>query len=213
MLKPGAEYSRYVRPVLLLVILTIFTKLGAPFRVRMHFDINDLTLIGLFVALTAGSLITLRLFKLKHSHSQTTYGINLGGALLPMALCCWLISQDNLPLWPGILIVLLVAAVVYPLTQTSSRYGIRIYLAGGIFAAALAVQWLPAEQRHSWAFIGGVLGTLIGGDLLHISRLEQTLEGEDHSITLGSDGIMDAIFVSGLLSLLAADTLDYYALL
>jgi uncharacterized membrane protein len=52
------------------------------------------------------------------------------------------------------------------------------------------------------AFISGVLGTLIGADILNLKRAQKISPG---LISIGGAGVFDGIFLIGIVSALLAD--------
>ena len=73
--------------------------------------------------------------------------------------------------------------------------------------AAVGALVLGGENYLVWAYTGAVLGTLIGGDLLHLPQLKQLVARTQGPILIGAGGVMDAIFLSGLLAMMTAEAL------
>ncbi len=62
-----------------------------------------------------------------------------------------------------------------------------------------AMIYLPVSLLPPVAFAGGVLGTLIGADLLHLKQIERTTPGV---LSIGGAGVFEGIALCGLFALL-----------
>ena len=145
--------------------------------------------------------------------ARVTLGINLGGAIVPLFIGLYLGREQMPEPLPLLLLCALVALVVYPLSRISARRGVVIHLAGAILVAALGAVWLGGRHYLLWAYWAAVLGTLIGGDLLHLSQLLRRRRARRHGVFIGGAGLMDAIFLSGLFAMLTAELLQQHDLL
>jgi len=67
-----------------------------------------------------------------------------------------------------------------------------------IFSVLLALALTP-EYAASCAFISGVWGTLIGGDILNLGRVRKVSPG---MISIGGAGVFDGIFLVSIISFL-----------
>lgn len=132
---------------------------------------------------------------------ETIVAVNVGGCLIPTGLAIYEIGHllfDSPQSFPWLAIVVAGnIAVCYRLAQPVS--GIGIALPGLVPAAVAAVSaiWLVPEQAPQAAFIAGVLGPLIGADLLHLHDIK-TLETGIASI--GGAGTFDGIILSGIVA-------------
>ena len=66
-------------------------------------------------------------------------------------------------------------------------------------AAAISAILIAESLAPSVAFAGGILGTLIGGDLLHLKEIERMSAGV---LSIGGAGVFDGIAMCGLFALL-----------
>ena len=69
---------------------------------------------------------------------------------------------------------------------------------------AVGLTWLlgaPEDLRASVAFTAGVLGPLIGADLMHLRDISRMSVGV---LSIGGAGTFDGIVLSGVLAALAA---------
>jgi len=129
----------------------------------------------------------------------TTLAVNVGGALIPVALSGYLISQINvgvsLPILLGV-----VTVVVNRLARPVRGMGIGVPgLAPPLVAALGAYLLCSPELRAPCAYIASTLGILIGADLLNLKEIRQ-LGAPVASI--GGAGTFDAIFLSGIIAVL-----------
>jgi uncharacterized membrane protein len=132
---------------------------------------------------------------------ETIIAVNVGGCLIPAGLAIYEIghllfdSPQSLP-WLAIAVAINIA-ICYRLAQPVS--GVGITLPGLVPAAVAAVSafWLVPEQAPQVAFVAGVLGPLIGADLLHLRDIA-TLETGVASI--GGAGTFDGIVLSGIVA-------------
>ena len=129
----------------------------------------------------------------------TTLAVNVGGALIPVALSGYLISQINFGLSLPILLVV-VTVVVNRLARPVRGMGIGVPGLVPPLVAALGAYLLCApELRAPCAYIASTLGILIGADLLNLGQIRQ-LGAPVASI--GGAGTFDAIFLSGIIAVL-----------
>jgi uncharacterized membrane protein len=139
----------------------------------------------------------------RYASDSTIVAINVGGAIVPMLIVVYLLMQ-----WPGILgPALLGTAIVTLIVHRSARPIPGVGIATPMFVppivAALAAYFLsgPSGHRDAIAFVSGVMGTLIGADLLNLSKLRD-LGAPVASI--GGAGTFDGIFLTGIVAVLLA---------
>jgi uncharacterized membrane protein len=129
----------------------------------------------------------------------TVLAVNVGGALIPVALSVYLITQINFGLSLPILLAV-VTVVVNRLARPVRGMGIAVPGLVPPLVAALGAYFLcPMELRAPCAYIASTMGILIGADLLNLGRIRQ-LGAPVASI--GGAGTFDAIFLSGIIAVL-----------
>ncbi|MCX7705459.1 MAG: DUF1614 domain-containing protein [bacterium] len=124
--------------------------------------------------------------------------INLGGAIIPLCLCVYLMLKANfLPLFFSTIIS---SIVCYHLSSVVPGIGVQIpALIPPIVSAFLAFLFSP-KNKIPVAYISGVLGVLIGADLMNLGNL-----GNFQGImSIGGAGVYDGIFLVGIISVLLA---------
>ncbi|UEC42400.1 MAG: conserved membrane protein of unknown function [Methanothrix sp.] len=141
----------------------------------------------------------------KSVKNETTVAVNVGGALIPIFVSAYLLIS-----YPSVAAVALagiavVALVTHAVARPIRGLGIATPLFIPPLAAALSAILLTAafcpipECRFVTAYVGGVLGTLIGADILNLHRIAD-LGAPVASI--GGAGTFDGIFITGAIAVL-----------
>jgi uncharacterized membrane protein len=141
--------------------------------------------------------------------NETLLAINVGGAIIPVLISAYLFMQFPESLRLAGIGVAIVAIVTHALARPIKGVGIATpalvppltsALAAVLLTSAIHTPSCPAETcRVIIAYTGGVLGTLIGADLLNLGKIKN-LGAPVASI--GGAGTFDGIFLSGFLALL-----------
>lgn len=141
--------------------------------------------------------------------NETVLAINVGGAIIPVLISAFLLTQfpPSLPL-AGIGVAA-VAIITYSVARPIHGVGIATpalvppltaVLAAILLTSVIHIPGCPADPcRVVIAYTGGVLGTLIGADLLNLGKIKN-LGAPVASI--GGAGTFDGIFLSGFIALL-----------
>ncbi|MEO0867245.1 MAG: DUF1614 domain-containing protein [Cyanobacteria bacterium J06642_11] len=159
----------------------------------------------LLIAIIIGSTINLPLYEkpLRPAglfwHQPTKVTLNVGGGLIPVLLALYQFTQGH-----GIAILAttaIVTTVSYYAAQVVPGRGIRMNAMIAPLTAVVCAWILGAAAAPSVAFAGGILGTLIGADLLHLQEIERLSSG---TLSIGGAGVLDGIALCGLFALLLA---------
>jgi uncharacterized membrane protein len=136
----------------------------------------------------------------RQERTQTSVlAVNVGGALIPLALSVYLISQIKFGVSLPLLLVV-VTVVVNRLARPVRGMGIGVPgLVPPLVAALGAYLFCSPELRAPCAYIASTMGILIGADLLNLGRIYK-LGAPVASI--GGAGTFDAIFLSGIIAVL-----------
>jgi uncharacterized membrane protein len=214
---------------LLLVILAVVAALvffgvigfafsGVGFSPLMVVAILAATLLGSFINIPLVKLKTsvpvvkeefvdffglrYRIPRVQYSTSVTTIAVNVGGALIPAIVSIYLLSQAALM---TVLYSAVAVAVVALITRLVARpvKGVGIVTPAFIppLAAAITAILIAPEASLVVAYVSGVLGTLIGADLLNLGRI-RNLGAPVASI--GGAGTFDGVFLSGIIAVILA---------
>jgi uncharacterized membrane protein len=131
---------------------------------------------------------------------RTVIAINVGGALIPTLLSLYLLLKNRI--WNSAAVATLVVTVAcYLLAQPVPGIGIAIpSLIPPIIAATVALL-VARTNVAAVAYISGSLGTLIGADLLNLSKV-QGLGAP--VVSIGGAGTFDGVFLTGIIAVLLA---------
>jgi uncharacterized membrane protein len=146
--------------------------------------------------------MTYRIPRVEYGQAVTTIAVNVGGALIPAAVSVYLLVQADLntilySLVGVVAVTLVTSAVARPVNGVGI---VTPALIPPVAAAAVALVLLPS-QPITVAYVSGVLGTLVGADLLNL-RVISKLGAPVASI--GGAGTFDGVFLSGIIAVLIA---------
>ncbi len=130
----------------------------------------------------------------------TILAINLGGAVIPIALSLYLLFKNAIWL-PAIVATVVVSAVCYSVATPVQGAGIVIPLfIPPLVACAVSciVAWREAAPV---AYVSGSLGTLIGADLMNLDSIRNL---GTPVASIGGAGTFDGIFVTGIFAVILA---------
>ncbi len=131
---------------------------------------------------------------------RTVLAINLGGAVIPLALSIFLLIKHRIYAEAAVGVTVMSLAI-YLLARPVPGVGIAIPpLVPPILAAAVA---LIISRRHAapLAYIAGSMGCLLGADVFNLNRIQE-LGAPIASI--GGAGISDGVFLTGIIAVLLA---------
>jgi len=141
--------------------------------------------------------------------NETILAVNVGGAIIPVLISAYLLTKFPSSLLMAGAGILIVTLITYSVARPIRGIGIATPALIPPLAAALAailLTWAfqipgcPIDQcRVVTAYTGGVLGTLLGADILNLGKIKN-LGAPVASI--GGAGTFDGIFLSGFIALL-----------
>ena len=179
------------------VVTFSFEKLG--------FSSEATFLILLLILL--GSVVNIPLIKKKGFYKEKGWffkkyeieyqgiSINLGGAIIPILISIFFLTK--IPWQPVLTTTIFMVIICYSLSKIIPGRGITLpAFIPPIFSALFALIFSP-EFAAPTAFISGVLGTLIGADILKIKKIQKISPG---MISIGGAGVFDGIFLVGITS-------------
>ncbi|MFW6083529.1 MAG: DUF1614 domain-containing protein [Thermoplasmatota archaeon] len=212
--------------ILFFFFLTIL--LIIPFIISSAFSalgFSPLTAIMIFLAALIGSAVNIPVYSFKtrrpvkvtkpnfslgflypevkkeYRMMKTTVALNLGGAVIPILLSVYLFYTHP-DLWLNFLIgIAVVTAISYKLARPVQGLGITMPLFIPPLLAAIVAFILPSGPNTVIAFVSGVMGVLIGADLLNLSK---TAGYGSRMLSIGGAGTFDGIFLTGIVSVLLA---------
>ena len=137
-----------------------------------------------------------------YGEAVTLVAVNVGGALIPTAVCVYLLIKSSAS---TIILSLIGVAAVALTTHLVARPVKGVGITTPIFvpplAAAVAAVILSPTHAITIAYVGGVLGALIGADLSNLGKVP-ALGAPVASI--GGAGTFDGVFLTGIIAVLLA---------
>lgn len=205
-----------------LLFLVVLIEIGALRYAYMSLGVTSRTAFLLLFGSLIGSSINIPIAQLPPEHMVTRHvidffgmeynvpvmvnwpgtviAINVGGAVIPILLSLYLVVRNRL--WiPAIIATALVAVIIHLMARPVRGVGIAIPTFVPPIATVIVALIVSFRNAAALAYISGSLGTLIGADLLNLSKI-QGLGAPIASI--GGAGTFDGIFVTGILALLLA---------
>jgi uncharacterized membrane protein len=132
---------------------------------------------------------------------ETVIAINVGGCIIPVTLAAYELAHVVMAGWQplsGLLLAIFINILVcYWVAKPIEGIGIAMPgLLPALVATVSALQFVP-DQAPPVAFIAGVLGPLIGADLLHLRDVSKLATG---IASIGGAGTFDGIVLSGIVA-------------
>jgi uncharacterized membrane protein len=132
---------------------------------------------------------------------ETIVAVNLGGCVIPTMVAIYEMFQLVMDSWTYLLAVGLAVAinttVCYRLARPVKGIGIAMPALVPPIVAVMSALVLAPGQAPPVAFIAGVLGPLLGADLLHLREIPRISTG---MASIGGAGTFDGIVLSGILA-------------
>lgn len=139
-------------------------------------------------------------------------GMSLGGAIIPLALCAYLLKLGRFSFVDATIGVIIVSYVSYFVTRPEEGIGIVAdlplafapALAAGLYS--LSTFWGDISRAGPLAYVSGVLGTIVGADLFHLPEVlsfEPPSEGFP-MLSIGGANIFDMVYLSGIVAVAVA---------
>ena len=159
-------------------------------KVRSHVSvISDKTSDTLRSGLAASSIKTY----------TTTIAINLGGAVIPILMSVFLSTMANLvEILAGILVMTI---VIHKIARPVKGSGIAIHALIPPFLAAFVAIIISPQNAPVIAYISGTFGCILGIDILNLKKIPDL---GVPLVSIGGAGTFDAIFMTGIISVLLA---------
>ena len=186
--------------MILLILTAILILLGVGQRVLDRLRLND-KLALLFIALIIG------LGFVPDIRVTENFAFNLGGAVVPLALCIYLFIKADTAWerWRSILSSLLTGAAIFLIGRFSPDEPESITLDPIILygLAAGAIAYIFGRSRRC-AFIAGAIGMILSNTA---NALWVWSRGIDQDFVLGGAGAADGIIIAALTAVLLAELL------
>lgn len=140
---------------------------------------------------------------------KTVLAVNLGGAVIPVLVSFYLLTYNISTLDPNPLVaylkILIVTAIIAIITKRLSRVipGLGIALPGFVpplLTVILTLTVFPVytlNNPYVIGYVSGTIGTLIGADILNLSRITRV---GSSLVSIGGAGTFDGIYLTGVMS-------------
>ncbi|MBS3818513.1 DUF1614 domain-containing protein [bacterium] len=141
----------------------------------------------------------------KKAQTSMVLAVNVGGCLIPSAIAFYEIIRI-IHRGPQFFLALLMitglnVGVCYRIARPVANVGIAMHpFIPPLVAAVPSILLLP-EFAPPVAFVAGVMGSLIGADLLHLKSIQELHTG---MASIGGAGTFDGIVLSGMIAALLA---------
>lgn len=121
--------------------------------------------------------------------------INVGGCIVPVLFSFYLLTKA--PIISTLFGIAIISIVAYVFSRPVPGVGIVMpFWIAPIFSALIAMVIAP-DHRALVAYVSGVLGTLIGADILKIGQFMRKNPG---ILSIGGAGVFDGIFLTGIVA-------------
>jgi uncharacterized membrane protein len=174
--------------------LFIAVVIGSLFNIPLYRRRTEVTVI---LDLTAFWLRQFWGLPLHRLQQETVVALNVGGGLIPVLLALYQVFRSDAVAIA--IVTLLVTVISYFSAHVVPGIGIQMNPLVGPLTASLSAVILGGAAAPAVAFAGGILGVLIGADLLHLRELENMTPGV---LSIGGAGVFDGIALCGLFALL-----------
>lgn len=135
-------------------------------------------------------------------------GISLGGALVPLILCYLMVRSKRVNIAELLIGVVIVTYISYFVTRAEEGVGVVAdlpiafapALAAGLFS--LSTFWIDIDRAAPLAYSSGIIGTIVGADLMHLSEVlsfEPPAEGVT-ILSIGGANILDMVYLTGIVA-------------
>jgi uncharacterized membrane protein len=191
------------------VIALAFAEIGIP--TQYIFMILMSILLGSFINIPIKRIpqknverqTTARYYGMSYSipiwrQRHTLLAVNLGGAVIPMVICLYLLFSTGLFVEFAVATALM-TGLCYHLARPVPRLGIALPPFIPPIAAAVIAVLIAYPHAPVVAYVSGTLGTLLGADIF---KLKKITELGAPIASIGGAGTFDGIFLTGILSVL-----------
>ena len=183
--------------LVLLAVVSALVLFGAAQRVLDRMHLTDRAALVITALIFIGGLMPdIRIGQVS---------VNLGGAVVPLGVCVWLLVKTDTrqeagrALWGSALTAVAVYALGRLLPAEPEQMDIDPHYLYGLAGGAVA--YLLGRSRRA-AFICGVLGVILADTAVAVINWQNGIET---TLRLGAAGAMDTVVISGLLAVLLSE--------
>jgi uncharacterized membrane protein len=133
---------------------------------------------------------------------ETQISINLGGAIIPIFVSGYLILMNLTAGIQFLVATTIVALIVHRVARIEPNVGILtpgfLPAIAAVFITLAILAVAPGSfNGYALAYVCGTLGTLIGADIMNLSKLSLLRTGQ---ASIGGAGTWDGVFMTGILA-------------
>jgi uncharacterized membrane protein len=132
--------------------------------------------------------------------------INIGGAVIPIAISMYLIMKKKF-IGKAIIGIVIISFFTYNVTEVSSRgvtssfpFWLLPPVAASIFS--LMASYKKPKKAAPLAYVTGTLGVLIGADFFHLPEILRMHTAHTVTASIGGAAIFDMVFLAGIIAVL-----------
>jgi len=135
-------------------------------------------------------------------------GINVGGALIPLIVCVYLLESRRVQVAEGLIGIIIVTYITYFMTRAVQGTGIVAdfpwafapAVAAGFFS--LSTFWMDIKKAAPLAYVSGVVGTLLGADVFHLGDILAfpAPSGGANLLSIGGAQVFDLVYLTGIVA-------------
>ncbi|WGI17628.1 DUF1614 domain-containing protein [Methanonatronarchaeum sp. AMET-Sl] len=221
----GRLFLPLALPLLIIFFIIPFLLAYIVLTVGAVLGFTPLTTLLIYMAILVGSIVNIPIteiekkqimdqrpsffetpFQQYNEKKYTTIAINLGGALIPTLISIYLIfGLTPIEILATLSSLLIVIFVSKAFSRIVKGVGIAMPMLippiTAVTASLLATIIFSTGQANlaKISFASGVLGVLIGADLLNLHKIKKV--GAD-TISIGGAGTFDGIFLTGVFSVI-----------
>jgi uncharacterized membrane protein len=132
---------------------------------------------------------------------KTSVAINVGGAIVPLLISLYVLSLFPEAIFPALIGTAIVAIIVNRFARPIPGLGIATPMFIPPIIAAICGWSLGGHHADAVAYVSGVIGTLVGADLMNLGKIG----GLGAPVaSIGGAGTFDGIFLTGIVAVLLA---------
>lgn len=187
------------------VISLAFDKIGIPanlailfYAVSFFFSSVNIPVYRKPVAVpinTVESIFINFLGGIPQTVKEQIVAINIGGCIVPVVFSFYLLTKTSI--LPAIIGIFIISLVAYIFSRPVPGVGIVMpFWISPLFSALIAMIIAPGHAALV-AYVSGVLGTLIGADIL---KIRQFMKKNPGILSIGGAGVFDGIFLTGIVA-------------
>ena len=141
---------------------------------------------------------------MRYAGGSTTVAINVGGALVPVLISLYILLTQPAVFLPAAIGAAIVALVVNRYARPVPGMGIATPMfippiVAALVALGLTGLFLGGAHVDAVAYVSGVIGTLVGADLMNLDKLS----GLGAPVaSIGGAGTFDGVFLTGIVAVL-----------